>query len=83
LNLREVIGFRAVIGNIRQDNIDINRSNIIYQSPTKPYYEYSFGIGNIFKIFRIDLNIRGNYLNETAFPNARKIGVTGTFGFNF
>ncbi|MGJ8666966.1 MAG: DUF5686 family protein [Patiriisocius sp.] len=83
LNLREVIGFRTVIGNISQSNIDINRSNIIYQAPTQPYYEYSIGIGNIFKIFRIDFNVRGNYLNEVENPGARKYGVTGVFGFDF
>ncbi len=83
LNLREVIGFRTVIGNISQSNIDINRSKIIYQAPTQPYYEYSIGIGNIFKIFRIDFNVRGNYLNEVENPGARKYGVTGVFGFDF
>lgn len=83
LNLREVIGFRTVIGNISQSNIDLNRSNIVYQAPTQPYYEYSVGIGNIFKVFRIDFNVRGNYLNEVTHPDARKYGVTGSFGFDF
>ena len=83
LNLREVIGFRTVIGNISSENIALNRSNIEYVAPTQPYYEYSFGIGNIFKVFRLDFNIRGNYLNEVEYPNARKFGFTGTFGFNF
>ena len=83
LNLREVIGFRTVIGNISQSNIDLNRSNIVYQAPTQPYYEYSIGIGNIFKVFRIDFNVRGNYLNEVTHPDARKYGVTGSFGFDF
>ncbi|MDG1270068.1 MAG: DUF5686 family protein, partial [Ulvibacter sp.] len=82
-NLREVIGFRSVIGSVSQENIAINRSNVIYQSPNKPYYEYSFGVGNIFKVFRLDVNFRGNYLNQTDYPNARKFGFTGTFGFNF
>jgi len=44
------------------------------------YYEYSFGVGNIFKVFRLDFNFRGNYLDN---PDARKFGVTGTFGFHF
>ena len=83
LNLREVLGFRAVIGSVNQENIDINKSNIVYQSPNKPYYEYSVGVGNIFKVFRLDVNFRGNYLNESEYPNARKFGFTGTFGFNF
>ncbi|MDG1502674.1 MAG: DUF5686 family protein, partial [Ulvibacter sp.] len=82
-NLREVIGFRSVIGSVSQENIAINRSNVIYQSPNKPYYEYSFGVGNIFKVFRLDVNFRGNYLNQADYPNARKFGFTGTFGFNF
>ena len=82
-NLREVIGFRSVLGSVSQENIAINRSNVIYQSPNKPYYEYSFGVGNIFKVFRLDVNFRGNYLNQADYPNARKFGFTGTFGFNF
>ncbi len=80
LNLREVIGFRAVYGEISEENIALNASNIIYQAPGDIYYEYSVGIGNIFKIFRLDFNFRGNYLNN---PDARKFGVTGVFGFSF
>lgn len=80
LNLREVIGFRAVYGEISQENIALNASNIVYQAPEDIYYEYSVGIGNIFKIFRLDFNFRGNYLDN---PGARKFGVTGIFGFEF
>jgi len=46
----------------------------------KVYYEYSLGVGNIFKILPIDFNFRGNYLDN---PNALKFGVTGSFGFHF
>jgi hypothetical protein len=80
LNLREVIGFRAVYGEISQENIDLNASNIVYQSPEEIYWEWSVGVGNIFKIFRLDVNFRGNYLDN---PGARKFGVTGSFGFEF
>lgn len=80
LNLREVVGFRAVYGEISQNNIDINASNIIYQAPEDIYWEWSVGIGNIFKIFRIDFNFRGNYLDN---PGARQFGITGEFGFSF
>ncbi len=80
LNLREVIGFRAVYGEISPENIALNASGIEYQAPGDIYYEYSFGIGNIFRIFRIDFNFRGNYLQN---PDARKFGVTGVFGFSF
>jgi len=80
LNLREVIGFRAVYGEISEDNIAINASNIVYQAPEDIYWEWSVGVGNIFKIFRIDLNFRGNYLDN---PDARKFGIKGSFGFSF
>ncbi len=80
LNLREVIGFRAVYGEISDANIALNASNIVYQSPEDIYWEYSIGIGNIFKVFRLDFNFRGNYLDN---PGARDFGVTGVFGFSF
>ncbi|WP_067144793.1 DUF5686 and carboxypeptidase-like regulatory domain-containing protein [Pseudotamlana agarivorans] len=84
LNLRAIAGFRTVIGSISQDNIDLNASGLVYQAPSEiPYYEYSFGIGNIFKVFRLDFNFRGNYLDEVKNPNARQFGITGAFGFSF
>jgi hypothetical protein len=80
LNLREVIGFRAVYGEISDENIAVNASSIVYQAPEDIYWEWSVGVGNIFKIFRLDFNFRGNYLDN---PEARKFGITGTFGFSF
>jgi hypothetical protein len=80
LNLREVIGFRAVYGEISDANIALNASNLVYQAPEDVYWEWSLGIGNIFKVFRLDFNFRGNYLDN---PDARRFGVTGTFGFSF
>ena len=80
LNLREIIGFRAVYGEISEENIALNASNIVYLAPKDIYWEWSVGVGNIFKIFRIDLNFRGNYLDS---PNARKFGIKGSFGFSF
>lgn len=83
-NLRAILGARGVIGNISQDNRNINASGLIYEAPNrKPYYEYSFGVGNIFKVFRIDFNFRGNYTDAVLYPDARKFGVTGSFGFYF
>ena len=87
-NLREIVSLRGVWGDISQDNIDLNSTNnpnnIMLIAPNnKPYYEYSFGVGNIFKVFRIDFNFRGNYLDEVKNPDARKFGVTGSFGFYF
>lgn len=79
-NLREIVGFRAVYGQISDENIALNASNIAYQSPEDIYYEYSFGVGNIFKVFRLDFNFRGNYFDSV---DARSFGVTGSFGFEF
>lgn len=80
-NLREIVGIRGVWGDVSEANKAMNASGLTYITPyDKVYYEYSFGIGNIFKVFRIDFNFRGNYLDS---PDARPFGVTGSFGFNF
>ncbi len=84
LNWREIVGFRAVVGEVSNENRALNASGLVYKAPSsKAYYEYSFGIDNIFKVFRIDFNFRGNYLDKTNYPDARKFGITGSFGFNF
>lgn len=71
--LREYIGFRGALGSISNANKSINRSMINYQAPSeKMYYEYFVGIGNIFKIMRVDFCWRGNYLEN---PNARKMDI--------
>lgn len=92
LNLREIVGVRGIWGDISQDNINLSQpafQNIYGNIPLLPetiapneemYYEYSFGVANIFKVFRIDVNFRGNY---KGLPDARKFGVTGAFGFSF
>jgi hypothetical protein len=82
LNLREIVGLRGAWGQISDENIALSApTNIPLLAPDdRIYYEYSLGIGNIFKIFRIDFNFRGNYLEN---PNARAFGVTGSFGFSF
>lgn len=84
LNLREIIGLRGVWGSLSDENIALSAPatiNTPLRSPSdRIYYEYSLGVGNIFKIFRIDFNFRGNYLDN---PDARAFGITGTFGFNF
>ncbi len=85
LNLRAVVGFRTAWGELSDENIALNNTNnpaqVNLRSPDQtPYYEYSFGVANIFKVLRIDLNFRGNYLDN---PGARKLGVTFTTGFFF
>ncbi len=80
LQWREIIGIRGVIGNISQENIDMNASDITYYAPEELYWEYHFGIGNIFKLFRIDFEYRGSYRDV---PNATKFAVKGGLGFYF
>ena len=84
-NLRAIIGLRGVWGDISQENVALNTTGnpaeIPLIAPNKDmYYEYSVGVGNLFKILRIDFNFRGNYLDT---PEARPFGVTGSFGFSF
>lgn len=84
-NLRAIAGIRGVWGELSDENIALNTTNNPVQIPlvapdSRIYYEYSFGIANIFKVLRLDFNFRGNYLDR---PNARPFGVTGSFGFYF
>lgn len=77
LKIREVAFFRGVWGSLEKDKTAMNRSSIIYTAPKDHiYYEYGFGIENIglgnFRIFRVDFNWRGNYLDR---PNIQKFGV--------
>ncbi|HEY9169327.1 MAG TPA: DUF5686 family protein [Lutibacter sp.] len=80
LNLREIVGAKAVWGEISDENIALSASNINYVAPSKVYYEYSVGVGNIFKVFRIDFSWRGSYRDV---PNANNFAIKGAFGFHF
>ena len=80
LNWREIVAVKGVYGSISDDNRAINASGLIYNAPEKGYWEYSAGIGNIFKLFRVDFAWRGNYLNT---PDTNKFTVKASFGFNF
>jgi len=80
LNLREIIGIKGVYGTISDENRAINASGLIYQSPEKPYWEYNAGIGNIFKVFRIDFAWRANYRDV---PDTNNFTIKGSFGFYF
>jgi hypothetical protein len=80
LNWREIIGIRGVYGSVSNANRAINASGLAYNAPENGYWEYSAGIGNIFKVFRIDFSWRGNYLNT---PDATKFAIKGAFGFHF
>jgi hypothetical protein len=80
LNWREIIGARAVYGTVTNENMLLNASGLNYKAPKTPYWEYSVGIGNIFKVFRIDASWRGNYRD---IPGTNNFTIKGEFGFYF
>lgn len=80
LNWREIIGFRGVYGTVSDENRAINASGLVYHAPEDFYWEYSAGIGNIFKVLRIDFSWRGNYLNM---PDANRFTIKAAIGIYF
>ena len=80
LNWREIIGVKGVYGTISNENKALNASGLVYKAPTDPYWEYNAGIGNIFKVFRLDFSWRGSYLNV---PETNNFTIKGSFGFYF
>jgi hypothetical protein len=84
-NLRAIVGLRGVWGELSDENRALSTTGNPVEFPlvapdSRVYYEYSFGVANIFKVLRLDFNFRGNYLDN---PGARRFGVTGSFGFYF
>ncbi|RZL46071.1 MAG: carboxypeptidase-like regulatory domain-containing protein [Pedobacter sp.] len=79
LNWRETIGFKGVYGTISNENRSLNASGLIYRAPEDFYYEYNAGIGNIFKVLRIECAWRGNYIT----PSTNNFGVKASLGINF
>jgi hypothetical protein len=92
LQWREVVTLKALWGGISTTNAPNNRNRLFYL-PTdengqpityslneKPYIEGSVGIGNIFRLIRIDYVQRFNYLDH---PNVSKWGIRGKIKFEF
>jgi hypothetical protein len=80
LNWREIIGVKTVYGEISNENRLLNASDLLYRSPSNPYWEYSAGIGNIFKVLRIDASFRGNYRD---IPESNNFTIKAQIGFYF
>ena len=80
LNLREIVFIRGAYGNVSDESKAINASGLVYRAPNPAYWEYGFGVGNIFKVFRLDFAWRGNYRDV---PNAQNFTIKGEFGFYF
>ena len=79
LNWRETIGIRGAYGTISNESTALNASGINYRAPENVYWEYNAGIGNIFKVFRIEFSWRGSYIT----PQSNNFGIKGSFGFFF
>jgi hypothetical protein len=90
LNWREIVGIKTVIGSVSDNNKLINAAttqinNItvpqLYNTPSQPYWEYSAGIANIFKVLRLDFSWRGNYKNQVDGGN--NFTIKGSFAISF
>jgi hypothetical protein len=89
LELREVIGAKAVFGSFNKNNYnaipDTNQfgeklSLFTPLQSNKPYVEASFGVENILKVLRIDFIYRLTYRSE---PDVQLWGIKGTLSFQF
>ena len=92
LKIREVFSFKGVYGGLRDSN-NPSLNNTIYAWQTnskgeqssftfndKPYMEVSAGVSNIFKILRVDVVKRLNYLDN---PEAPEWGIRARIKFDF
>jgi hypothetical protein len=91
LKLREVFSVKMLWGGVRDENKPSKDPSLIkyptfegvpttFSLEKKPYVEGSVGIANIFKLLRVDLVQRFNYLDN---PFVARIGVRARFKFDF
>ncbi|MEI7502075.1 MAG: hypothetical protein WCJ61_02215 [Paludibacter sp.] len=92
LNIKEIVSCKVLYGNLTKNNDPAQQSDLFklpvaadgtkltYTLGNVPYIEGSVGVGNIFKIFRIDLVRRFTYLDN---PNVSKYGVRMRFRLDF
>ncbi len=85
-NIREIIAFRTLFGGLSDNNNPLYNKNLFLfpdgsrKMTNTPYLEASIGIGNIFKVLRIDYVRRLTYLND---PNISQGGVRFGLYFSF
>lgn len=92
LKLREVAGFKMVYGGVRRENnpaynketftfpTDEKGRTTTFSLAGKPYMEANVGIGNIFKLLRVDLVKRLTYLEN---PDAPEWGIRARARLDF
>lgn len=92
LNWREIVSAKVLYGGVRKEN-DPQQNAGLYNFPVNedglattftlndgPYVEGSVGIGNIFKLLRLDLVKRFTYLDH---PDVSEWGIRGRVRFDF
>jgi len=92
LKLREVASFKVLYGGLRNENNPAVNSDamqfvrnadglpITYALNREPYMEGSIGVGNIFKVLRVDAVKRFSYLDN---PNVASWGIRARVKFDF
>lgn len=80
LKWREVVSAKAVTGRISDANVNMMAFPVDLFRLDGIYAEAGVGVENIFKIIRVDVLWRLTQLDN---PNIQKIGVRGSFRFNF
>lgn len=91
LKLREVMSVKMIYGGVRDENnpsLDptlikypaLNGQPTTFALNKTPYIEGSVGVANIFKLIRVDLVKRFNYLDN---PNVSPMGIRARFKFDF
>src|SRR5690606_752961 len=92
LKLREVVSFKGLYGGLREENDPYinqtlmafptteNAVRTTYTLEKQPYIEGSIGLSNIFKVLRIDLVKRFNYLDH---PDVSEWGIRTRFKLDF
>ena len=92
LKLREIIDFKSLWGGVRNENNPAFDNSLLrfpgsaglnggtYALSSKPYMEGSIGVGNIFKLLRVDLVKRFTYLDH---PGAPEWGIRTLVKFDF
>ncbi|HEY4325780.1 MAG TPA: DUF5686 family protein [Mucilaginibacter sp.] len=92
LKLREMVDFKSLWGGVRSQNNPANDPSLLLFPSTStgvpitytlnrgPYMEASAGVGNIFKVLRVDLVRRLSYLDN---PGAPQWGVRARVKFDF
>ena len=85
LKWREVVGVRGIWGKISDKNLEVMElPSYTSDLKSKPYFESSVGIENIFKFLRIDLLWRLNYLDHQFNGiKVNRLGVRGKLQFHF